>query len=213
MTDVETPWLARRTGIAPTAAPTTRHSDRTVLDEATRPSSAEPAPEVAFSRRGLAVGRHLVEVHDHYRQEMLQIRDLLEQVRAGAAAIGDARSEINTMTIRANDWTLGGYCQAQCVSLTQHHSMESGGIFPHLRGSQADLAAVIDRLDSEHRAIHELLEAMDAALVHLARNPTDYGPISESVDLLTDTLTSHFAYEERELIAPLARHGFYPGQV
>jgi hypothetical protein len=28
------------------------------------------------------------------------------------------------------------------------------------------------------------------------------------VDLLTDTLLSHLAYEERELIGPLARHGF-----
>ena len=29
------------------------------------------------------------------------------------------------------------------------------------------------------------------------------------VDLLTDTLLSHLAYEERELLQPLARHGFY----
>ena len=29
------------------------------------------------------------------------------------------------------------------------------------------------------------------------------------VDLLTDTLLSHLAYEERELLHPLARHGFY----
>jgi hypothetical protein len=27
------------------------------------------------------------------------------------------------------------------------------------------------------------------------------------LDLLTDTLLSHLAYEERELIKPLARHG------
>jgi hypothetical protein len=26
---------------------------------------------------------------------------------------------------------------------------------------------------------------------------------------LTDALLSHFAYEERELVDPLARHGFY----
>lgn len=63
----------------------------------------------------------------------------------------------------------------------------------------------------DHRA--HLLESVDTALVHLARHPTDYGPITEAVDLLTDTLLSHFAYEERELVGPLARFGFYPGQV
>ena len=29
------------------------------------------------------------------------------------------------------------------------------------------------------------------------------------MDLLTDSLLSHFSYEERELVEPLARHGFY----
>ena len=30
---------------------------------------------------------------------------------------------------------------------------------------------------------------------------------------MTDTLLSHFAYEERELLGPLARHGMYAGQL
>jgi hypothetical protein len=33
------------------------------------------------------------------------------------------------------------------------------------------------------------------------------------VDVLTQTLLSHLAYEEREITEPLARLGFYPGQV
>jgi hypothetical protein len=31
--------------------------------------------------------------------------------------------------------------------------------------------------------------------------------VQASLDLLTDTLLSHLAYEERELIGPLSRHG------
>lgn len=206
-------WLARRTGIEPTPPPDRRYAARTVLDEASRPSAPEPDPSVTFDPGGRAAGRHLRDVHDHYRQEMEQVRDLLRQVREGTAAIGDARGALQTMTVRANDWTLGGYCQAQCVSLTQHHGMETEGIFPHLRRRQPDLAEVLDRLDQEHLAIHDVLEGVDRALVHLAAHPTDYGPITEAVDLLTDTIGSHFAYEERELIGPLARHGFLPGQV
>jgi len=211
--DEDSPWLTRRTGLTATAAPDTRHSERTVLDEATRPAAAEPAADVVFGPRGLSAGGHLIDVHDHYRQELAQVRDVLDRVKAGATGVGAARGELNRMVIRANDWTLGGYCQAQCVSITQHHGMEDAGIFPHLRKSQHDLGAVLDRLEEEHHAIHDLLEAVDAALIHLVRNPTDFGPITEAVDLLTDTLLSHFAYEERELIAPLSRHGFYPGQI
>jgi hypothetical protein len=31
--------------------------------------------------------------------------------------------------------------------------------------------------------------------------------------VLTDNLLSHLAYEEAQLVEPLARHGFYSGQV
>jgi hypothetical protein len=58
-----------------------------------------------------------------------------------------------------------------------------------------------------------LREDIDAALIHLVQHPADLGPVTEAIDLLTDTLLSHFAYEESELAGPLARHGCYPGQV
>lgn len=35
----------------------------------------------------------------------------------------------------------------------------------------------------------------------------------QRVGLLTDTLLSHFAYEERELTGQLARYAVYPGQI
>ena len=31
--------------------------------------------------------------------------------------------------------------------------------------------------------------------------------------MLTDVLLSHLSYEEAELVEPLARHGFYGGQM
>ncbi|GAB3986812.1 hemerythrin domain-containing protein [Plantactinospora veratri] len=151
-------WLTRRTGVLPTAPPTERLSPKSVLDEATRPAAPEPPPEVTFTHQGRYAGRHLVDVHDHYRAELRQVRDILQQVKEGTSQVGDARDQLNMMTIRANDWTLGGVCQAQCRAVATHHTMESQGIFPHLRRSQPDLAAVLDRLHEEHLAIHEVLE-------------------------------------------------------
>jgi len=152
-------------------------------------------------------------VHDYYRRELAQLRDVMRQVAEGIEQIGLAREQVATMTLRANAWALGGLCQAQCRILAEHHGMESGAIFPHLRRSQAELGAVLDRLDDEHHVIHGLLDDVDGALVRLAHEPSDLGPVTAAIDVLTDALLSHFAYEERELVVPLARAGFFPGQL
>jgi nitrogen-specific signal transduction histidine kinase len=72
---------------------------------------------------------------------------------------------------------------------------------------------VIDRLAEEHLTIHDAIEAVDRALVHQMQNPGELDGLRGAIDLLTDALLSHLSYEERELVEPLARHGFYPGQV
>jgi hypothetical protein len=184
----------------------------TPWDESTRPTAAQPA-DAAPTARGASAGQHLLEVHDHYRRELTQLRDVLDQVRAGSLGAGAARSELNDMAVRANTWVLGSVCQSYCLALTQHHSMEDAAVFPHLGSQDQGLRAVVDRLGQEHRAIHDLLESVDAALVELVSAPDDLSTVQDAVDALTEALLSHFAYEEHELVGPLSRHGFYAGQV
>ena len=58
--------------------------------------------------------------------------------------------------------------------------------------------------------IAELLERIDAALVALvASEPGAMERVREAVDLIAEAMASHFSYEERELVEPLARLGFY----
>ncbi len=179
---------------------------RPALDEASRPTGPQPT---ADTRDAVAAGRHLIEVHDYLHADLARVRETLRQVAAGEAEIGAARGQPADVTRRANAWTLGGLCQGYCRILAHHHSLESEGIFPYLRSRQADLGAVLDRLHEEHEVIHWLLEDVDAALVRLAADPTDLGPVTDAVDQLTETLLPHFAYEERELVASLARYGFF----
>ena len=47
----------------------------------------------------------------------------------------------------------------------------------------------------------------------LIRDPGDFTELQETVDVLTDTLLSHLSYEEQNIVEPLARYGFYAGQV
>jgi len=86
-------------------------------------------------------------------------------------------------------------------------------VFPHLRAAEPGLAPVIDRLADEHEIIHRVLDDVDAALVEHLRNPDSFDGLQEAADILTDVLLSHLAYEEAQLVEPLARHGFYGGQL
>jgi hemerythrin HHE cation binding domain-containing protein/luciferase-like monooxygenase len=182
-----------------------RLSDTALWDESARPTGPPVQAGASYHDQGRASGAHLVEIHDHLRQELSRIREMLRQVRAGALDVGAARAELSTMTMRQNNWTLGAYCESYCRFVTLHHTLEDRSLFPHLRRFDPRLGPVLDRLADEHRVIHGVLDRVDAALVAMVNDPTAIDRLGAEVDLLTDTLLSHLSYEERELIEPIAR--------
>jgi hypothetical protein len=188
----------------------TRRSSEQPWDEAARPTGPEPDGSRRYTPDQQAAGRHLIDVHDHLRGELDRLREVIEQVAAGETDATAARQHITRMTIRQNTWTLGTFCETYCRVVTQHHTLEDRSVFPHLRHSDPALAPVLDRLEEEHHTIADLLERVDQALVGLV-TPGGAGidGVNRTMDVLTDALLSHFSYEERELIEPLARHGFY----
>lgn len=201
------PRAADGFGVVPTPPPAVRRSAVQVLDESERPTGPALDPDRTYTPYHLSSGQHLIDVHDHLRAELEQIRDLVEQVAAGSIGVGQARSHINTMTMRQNNWTLGTYCESYCRLVTTHHSLEDASLFPHLRRADPALAPVVDRLEAEHRIIHDVLEGVDKALVALVDGSGSIDGLRAAVDLLDDTLLSHLSYEERELVEPLARLG------
>jgi hemerythrin-like domain-containing protein len=200
-------------GIATTPAPYPPSATAKWWDESERPSLPHSADDPAYSELGRQVGRHLIDVHDHLRAELTQLRQVIERLRAGAVDPASARAHVAQMTIRQNNWTIGAYCASYCRILTQHHGAEDVGIFPHLRESEPALAPVLDRLSSEHMVIHGVLETVDAAFVAFLAEPGDFTAIDDAIQALDYTLLSHLAYEESQLVEPLARHGFYADQV
>jgi hypothetical protein len=199
-----------RFSVTPTPAHGRRLSDEQPWDESTRPAGPAPDSEGAYSAAELAAGQHLIDVHDGLRAELGRLRDAIDEVAAGASDPAALRSFFNRMTIRQNNWTLGAFCQSYCRAVTGHHSLEDSSVFPHLGQADSRLEAVLARLGEEHEVIAEILERIDAALVALvASEPDAMARVRESVDLITDAMASHFSYEERELVEPLARLGFY----
>ncbi|HEX6149220.1 LLM class flavin-dependent oxidoreductase [Nocardioides sp.] len=194
-------------------------ASRSRLEPGEEPGATEPERIVVGGDAPVGdlhgAGQHLVDIHDGLRAELTQIRDVLAQVRQGHLTVGQARSAVNTMTLRQNNWTLGAYCEAYCRFVTGHHTLEDRSVFPHLRRVEPGLVPVLDRLEEEHLLIHGVLEEFDRALVRLV---TDEGSgrsgeaalaeVQRVVDRLSETLLDHLDYEEKHLVEPLDRHGF-----
>lgn len=196
--------------VTPTPAPALI-TGQVPWDESTRPTYPVPA-DAAYTETQQAYPQHLIDVHDALRAELTRLRDVVDQVRRGLMQVGQARSVINTMTMRQNNWTLGAYCESYCRIVTGHHSLEDHSMFRYLRRSDPSAVPVVDRLQEEHEMIAEVLETVDRALVGLVSaeasdTSTALEDFARTVDLLTDTLLSHLSYEERELLHPLAQHG------
>jgi hemerythrin-like domain-containing protein len=206
-----TPGRAQSPALPATPTPDdgVRRSDARLWDESTRPSGPAPDPDRVYTPHEQAAGRHLIDVHDHLRQELEGVRQLVEEVTAGSLDPGAARSQLNELTMRQNNWTLGAYCASYCRVVNTHHTIEDQSVFPHLRRRDPRLAPVIDRLEEEHRVIHEVLDGVDRALVAYVADPDGAKALRAVVDQLSDALLSHLSYEERELVEPLARLGFY----
>jgi hypothetical protein len=196
--------------VAPTPDDGGRLSDERPWDESTRPGGPTANPEREYSAEEAATAQHLIDVHDGLRAELTRLREVIAEVEVGGTDPAALRSFFNRMTIRQNNWTLGAFCQSYCRAVTGHHTLEDTSVFPHLGRADPKLEPVLARLGEEHETIAEILERIDAALVALvAGEPEAMAQVRGAVDLITDAMASHFSYEERELVEPLARLGFY----
>jgi hypothetical protein len=202
-----------RLGVFPTVDTGVRLSDTQLWDESERPTRTASPADVTYTRVGRAIGSHLILVHDHLRDELEKIRELVGSVESGVVSPSDAVASLDQFAIRQNNWTVGAYCAAYYRMIALHHGLEDSDVFPHLRTCEEQLEPVIDRLSEEHHVIHDVLEGLNRALVELVTDPLDFTDLRRATDILTDALLSHLAYEERELVEPLARYGFYAGQI
>jgi hypothetical protein len=195
--------------VVPTPDDGKRRSSTQVWDESVRPIGPAPDPGRTYTAHDQAAAQQLIEVHNALRTELGEIYNLIDQVAAGTMDVGAARSHINQMTMRQNNWTLGTYCESYCRIVTLHHTIEDQSVFPHLRRGDPRIAPVIDRLQQEHHVIHDVLDSVDQALVGLVATADAAGiaKLRDAADLLSDSLLSHLSYEERELAEPIARLG------
>lgn len=157
----------------------------------------------------LAVGRAgqemLLAIHQHLRLELARLQDVIMEVREGRSTASEARSYLNTMTMRQNYWTLGAFCASYCRVVSVHHAIEDQQLFRDLQDADASLGAVIARLKHEHEGIAEVLREVDAALVAMVGDEQRLDETQTAVDHLSEALLAHLKHEEEQLLEPIGR--------
>jgi alkanesulfonate monooxygenase SsuD/methylene tetrahydromethanopterin reductase-like flavin-dependent oxidoreductase (luciferase family)/hemerythrin-like domain-containing protein len=193
---------------APAAAPATRRRASpplsAALDEETRPH-LPPHAEAALTSIGRQSQETLLQIHEHLRQELAQIREAAAAVAAGRMQPAQGRSLIYRTTMQQNYWTLGAFCAQYCRVVSIHHTIEDGHMFPSLGREELSLGPVLERLHHEHEVIAAQLDRFDRALVGMMNDPEKVVDVQRVADELGDMLLSHLAYEEDELLGPLGR--------
>jgi hypothetical protein len=168
-----------------------------------------PAPAARPRDEGGSIGaegqRTLLAIHNHLRQELARLRDVIDQVAGGLTSPAEARSYLARMTIRQNAWTLGAFCAAYCRVVSVHHAIEDEQLFPDLKAADQALAPILERLRHEHEGIAGHLEEVDAALVAMIEDDRRIDRTREAVDRLGDVLHAHLRFEEDQLLEPIGR--------
>ncbi len=158
-----------------------------------------------------AVGRAgqqmLLAIHEHLRQELAKLVEVIHEVREGRSTAAEAHSYINAMTMRQNYWTLGAFCAAYCRVVSVHHAIEDQQLFRDLKAADQSLGPVLERLQHEHEGIAEVLGEIDAGLVAMVEDEARLDDADTAVEHLSDALIAHLKYEEEQLLEPIGRLG------
>jgi L-rhamnose isomerase len=134
------------------------------------------------------------------------IRRDLEAVERLAAEVvdgmppDDVRAELDELKTAGPLWQLKMGCLRYCRFVDAHHRLEDAVLFPRLRETDPDVSPVIDRLEADHRRVHDLLTEVEGAAGALGDEADldTRGRVAEALAELAGHLLEHLEFEERE---------------
>jgi hypothetical protein len=175
-----------------------------LLDDATRPEA--PVLE-NLSESEMRPGQHLAMVHDHQRQNMQVLRNLIDAARGGALTAANLDGALDGLSLLENYRRFGNLCGQHCQIVHTHHSIEDSYVFPELSAKAEAFRRVVARLVEEHEVVHALLVRLFDELSLLVEAPetSAFETAVATYNKLETLLLSHFAYEERSIGPALGR--------
>ena len=149
----------------------------------------------------------LVTMHDAMRADLAVLQDAVAALTNDTDHPDGAAKALGTLSFRQPGWTLRRFCGGFCEFVHGHHTVESSTLFPllvQLRGTDdTDLAAVIERLEAEHRTLTSCLDEVEHALLRLPGDAAAGRTATTALARLSELLLAHLAFEEDKLAAAL----------
>ncbi|MEU6207233.1 hemerythrin domain-containing protein [Micromonospora musae] len=154
--------------------------------------------------QGLQLARDLLWVHDLIRRDLQTVRDLSREVAEGVsgervrAAIADLQTSGPLFQLKVN-------CLRYCEFVHHHHSLESAMLFPALRRADPELGPTVDRLESDHRKVADLLDRVESLAGELGESGVDdvRAELVAALDALGSHLLEHLDFEESSVLATI----------
>ena len=140
------------------------------------------------------------------RRDLETVERLAAEVVDGMPA-GDVRAELEELKTAGPLWMLKTGCLRYCRFVHLHHRLEDTALFPLLREADADVGPVVDRLEADHRRVHDLLNEVEAAAGALGEQADAEARqrVAAALAQLGEHLLEHLEFEEREAGPALRR--------
>jgi Hemerythrin HHE cation binding domain len=163
----------------------------------------EDRPETA---RGRFLHGALLAVHRMIRRELTTVEQLAAAVVDGLPA-GDVNEELATMKSNGMLWQFQVSCLRYCSFVHLHHHAEDTQFFDELVETNPAIGSVVDRLNAEHRAVSDYLDAVEAAARALTEDdsPRARRAVADALEVLEAHLLAHLDYEELNVAATARR--------
>jgi hypothetical protein len=162
--------------------------------------------------RGEAMVAELKWVHDMIRSDLQIVRQLAADAAAGRPA-GEIAAGIATLAAGGPLWQLRVNCLQYCQFVHHHHQAESVMLFPALRRANPAIGPVVDRLEADHARVAVLLDDVTGAAGDLADDDTPGArrQLGAALQVLSDVLLAHLAYEEENVADTMRGMSGWPG--
>ncbi len=154
--------------------------------------------------RGEAMLQELLFIHELLRENLQVVASVSADVAKGAA-LEDITERIQALKSSSIVWRLRAGCIQYCHFVHGHHQHEDHLWFPTLRRLNPAIHGVIDRLESDHKIVAQLLDEVETIAAQIVENETARLMLARALNALSDHLLAHLAYEEANLAPTLRR--------
>jgi Hemerythrin HHE cation binding domain len=163
----------------------------------------EDRPETA---RGRWIHQALLAVHAGIRRELASVEQLAKAVLDGLAA-DELHEELEALKSNTTLWQFQVSCLRYCSLVHMHHNAEDREFFDELEQVNPAIRPVVERLRTDHRAVSDYIDAVEAATNALTEDDSDDArrAVANALEKLKEHLLAHLDYEERTVAVTARR--------